>query len=170
MSFNINNKLSFIGSFQFLSSSLDSLVKNLNKDDFNYLSQEFGNNVLELVKQKGFYPYEYMTEEEFPSKEKFPNIKITDKEYKHVINVWKKFEMKTMKDYHDLYLKCDVLLSADVFKKFRNNSLKNYGLCPSHYLSAPGLSWDAMLKMTKLSLNLFQILTCIYSLKKVQEV
>ena len=61
MSFTINNKLSFIDSFQFLSSSLDSLVKNLNKDDFKYLSQEFDNNVLDLVKQKGFYPYEYMS-------------------------------------------------------------------------------------------------------------
>ena len=49
MSFNINNKLSFIDSFQFLSSSLDSLVKNLNKDDFRYLKQEFDNNVLDLV-------------------------------------------------------------------------------------------------------------------------
>ena len=44
--------------------------------------------------------------------------------------------MKSTKDYHDLYLKCDVLLLADVFEKFRNNSLKNYGLCRSHYLSA----------------------------------
>ena len=59
-----------------------------------------------------------------------------------------------MKDYHDLYLKFDVLLSADVFEKFRNNTLKNYGLCPSHYLSAPSLSWDAMLKMTKIDLEL----------------
>ena len=74
-----------------------------------------------------------------------------------------------MKDYYDFCLKCDVLLLADVFEKFRNNSLKNYGLCPSHYLSAPGLSWDAILKMKKIKLNLFQILTCIYSLKKVQE-
>ena len=48
--------------------------------------------------------------------------------------------MKTMKDYHDLYLKCEVLLIADVFKKFRSNSLKSYGLCPSHYLSTLGLS------------------------------
>ena len=48
--------------------------------------------------------------------------------------------MKTMKDYHDLYLKYDVLLLADVFQKFRKNSLKNYGLCQSHYLSALGLS------------------------------
>ena len=62
--------------------------------------------------------------------------------------------MKTMKDYHDLYLKCDVLLLADVFEKFGNNSLNNYGLCTSHYLSAPGLSWDSMLKMTKIELEL----------------
>ena len=54
--------------------------------------------------------------------------KISDKEYQHVLKVWNKFEMKTMKDYHDLYLKCDVLLSVDVFRKFRNNGLKNYGL------------------------------------------
>ena len=62
--------------------------------------------------------------------------------------------MKTMKDYHDLYLKCDVLLLADVFENFENNSLKNYGLCPSHYLSAPALSWDPMLNMTKVELQL----------------
>ena len=79
MSFTINDKLSFIDSFQFLSSSLDSLVKNLNK----YLSQEFENNVLDLVKQKEFYPYEYITnfekfKEELPSKENFYRS-LTDK-------------------------------------------------------------------------------------------
>ena len=59
-----------------------------------------------------------------------------------------------MKDYCDLYLKCDVLLLADVFEKFRNGSLKNNGLCPSHYLSTPALSWDATLNMTKVELVL----------------
>ena len=102
-----------IDSFQFLSFSLESLVKKLNKDDFKYLSQEFDKNKLDLVKQKGFYPYEYMTDsekfkEKLPSKEKFYSSltgkKIRDKEYHHVINVWNKFEMKTLKDYHDLYL------------------------------------------------------------------
>ena len=66
-------------SFQFLSSSLDSLVKNLAKDDFKYLSQEFDNKVVDLVKQKGFYPYEYMSDfekfkEHLPSKEKFYSL------------------------------------------------------------------------------------------------
>ena len=62
MSFNINNKLHFIDSFQFISSSLDSLVKNLGKDDFKYLNQKFDNDVLDLLKQKGFYPYEYKSD------------------------------------------------------------------------------------------------------------
>ena len=76
MSFSINNKLSFVDRFQFLSSSLERLIENLNKDDFKYLSQELHNNVLDLVKQKGFYPNEYMSnfekfKEELSSKEKF---------------------------------------------------------------------------------------------------
>ena len=130
MSFTINNKLSFIDSFQFLSSLLDSLVKNLNKNTFY---QEFDNNVLDLVKQKGFFLYEYMSDfenfkEELPSKENFNSAlidrKINDKEYERVLNVWKKVEMKTWKDYHDLYLKCDVFLLDDLLEKFRNDSLK----------------------------------------------
>ena len=72
MSFTINNKLSFTIGFQFLSSSLDSLGKHLSKDDFKYLSPEFDNNVLDLIKQKEFYSYEYMSDfetfkEELPS-------------------------------------------------------------------------------------------------------
>ena len=149
MSFSISNKLRFIDSFQFLSSPLNSLLKNLWINDFKYLSQRFDNNVLDLVKQKGFYPYEYMSyfekfKEQLPSKEKFYSSltgkNVSAKEYKHVLRVWNKFERKTMKDYHDLYLKCDVLLLVAVFEKFRNNDLKNYGLCPSHYLSTPALS------------------------------
>ena len=72
MRFSIKNKLCFIDSFQFIISSFHILVKNLIKDDFKYLSQVFNNNVLDLVKQKGFYPYEYMNDfekfkKEFPS-------------------------------------------------------------------------------------------------------
>ena len=80
----------------------------------------------------------------------------------------KKIEMKTMKDYQDLHLKCDVLFLVDVFGKFRNNNLKNYRLSPSHLLSVPGLM--QCFKRQKSNLNLFQILTCKYSSKKVQEV
>ena len=62
--------------------------------------------------------------------------------------------MKTMGDYHDLYLKTDVLLLADVFEKFIKTCLNYYGLDPCHYFSSPGLSWDAMLKMTGIELEL----------------
>ena len=139
----------------------------MRKDDFKYLSQVFDNNVLDPVKLKGFYPYEYMSDfqkfkEELPSKETFYSSltgkKSSDKKCEHVLKLWHKFEMKAMKDYHDLYLKNDVLLLADVFEKFRNNRFKNYGLCLSHYLSAPALSWIQCLNLTKfLSLNLFQL-------------
>ena len=158
VNFNINNKLVFINSFQFLLSLLDSLVKNLGKNDFKYLNREFDSKILDLIKQKGFYPYEYTRDfeklkEELPNKGKFYSSltgkKTCDKEYEHVLTVWNKFEMKKMKDYHDLYLKCDALLLADVFEKFRNYSFKSSGLCSSHFLNAPALSWDAMLNMTK---------------------
>ena len=95
--------------------------------------------------------------EQLPKKRKFysslTNTKNNDKEHEDVLKVSNKSEMKTMEDYHDLYLQCDVLLLAHVFEKFRNNGLKNYGLCPIHYLSALALSWDAMLNMTKVELE-----------------
>ena len=84
MSFGINDKLRFNDTFQLLSFSLDSQVKNLNKDYFNYLSQEFDNNELDLVNQKGFYPYEYMSgfekfKEELSSKKKLYSLLIGKK-------------------------------------------------------------------------------------------
>ena len=63
------------------------------------------------------------------------------------------FEIKTLGQYHDLYLKTDVLLLCDVFEKFISVCLKDYGLDPCHYFSSPGLSWDAMLKMTGIRLD-----------------
>ena len=90
------------------------------------MSQEFDNNALDLVIQKGFYPYEYMSDfehlkEELPIKETFysslTNRKISDTENDHVLKVWNKFEMKTMKDYHYWYLKWEVLSLVDVFEK-----------------------------------------------------
>ena len=96
MSFTINNKLCFIERFQPLCSSLDSLVKNLDENDFKYLSQELDNNVLDLIKQEGFDPYGYMShfesfKEELPSEEKFYSLvndrKNSGKVYEHVLNV-----------------------------------------------------------------------------------
>ena len=110
MSFNnISINLSFINSFQFLSSLLNSLVQNLDKDVFKYSSQEYDNNALGTVNQNGFYPYGYMSEfekfkEDLSSKEKFysplTDKKFNDQEYEHVLNVWNKSEIKTNKNYH----------------------------------------------------------------------
>ena len=73
---------------------------------------------------------------------------IKEKDYLHALKVWNKFKMNSMGEYHDHYLKTDVLLLTGVFEKFINICLKDYGLDTCHYFSSPGLSSDAMLKMT----------------------
>ena len=78
---------------------------------------------------------------------------INDEDYLTCKKIWNEFNMKNMGDYHDHYLKKDVLLLADVFEKFIDTCLKFYGLDPCHYFSSPGLSWDAMLKMTEIELE-----------------
>ena len=101
-------------------------------------------------------------EEGLPSIENFysklTGEDISDYDYNHAENVWKKNKCKTMGEYHDLYLKSDVLILADVFENFRKKKKKKrkeyYNLDPAHYLSCPGFSWDAMLKMTIINLEL----------------
>ena len=78
---------------------------------------------------------------------------ISEKEYQRARDFWKVFEVKDLGQYHDLYLKTDVLLLCDVFEKFINVCLGDYGLEPCHYFSSPGLSCDAMLKMTGIQLG-----------------
>ena len=78
---------------------------------------------------------------------------ISEEEYQRANSVWNTFKRNTLRDCHDLYLKTDVLLLADVFQKFIKTCLDYYGLDPCHYFSAPGLSWDSMLKMTKIELE-----------------
>ena len=77
---------------------------------------------------------------------------ITDEDYQHAQTVWKKFNIGTMKDYHNLYSLSDVLLLADIFENFRNICMIHYRLDPALYFSAPGLAWDAALKITKVQL------------------
>ena len=73
-------------------------------------------------------------------------------EYERALKAWDRFEMKTIKDYHNSYLKCHILLLANALGKF--SCLKSYGLYLTHYLSGPTLSWDAMRNMTKVELEL----------------
>ena len=152
----INSNLGFMGSMQFMKSSLDLLVKNLMSEDLKYLSEEYSGELLKLVKEKGVYLYEYIGS---PDKcNFFSSLKdsgISEEVYQRVNNVCNTFKMNTLKDYHDLYLKTDVLLLADVFETFIKTCLNYYGLDPCHYFSAPGLSWDGMLKTTKIELETY---------------
>ena len=75
------------------------------------------------------------------------------KKYLHAVDVWDVFKVNTMGDYYDLYLKTDVLLLADVFEKFINTCLEYYGLDPCQYFRSPELSWNAMLKVTGIELE-----------------
>ncbi|CAB3978759.1 Hypothetical predicted protein [Paramuricea clavata] len=85
---------------------------------------------------------------------KLNNEDISDVDYKRAQTVWNTFNMQTMRDYHDLYLKTDVLLLADVMENFRKVCKTNYGLDPMWYYTAPGLAWDAALKLTEVELEL----------------
>ena len=147
----------------FLNSSLDTLVKDLGSEDFKYLSREFSGEKLELVRKKGVYPYEYMDSFKRFKEDKLPDIDcflsslkncdITEKEYQRACNVWKVFGFKNLGEYHDLFLKTDVLLLCDIFEKFIDVCLKDYRLDPCHYFSSPGIFWGSMLKMTGVKLE-----------------
>ena len=149
--------------------SLQKLVKNLSDNYFKYLTEEFTFKNLELLKQKDAYPYEYkgsfkkFSEEKLPDKncfhsslkagkigdngEKLDGL-ISSEDYLTCNKIWNEFNIENMGDYHDHYLKKDVLLLVNVFEKFIGTSLKFYNLDPCGYVSSPELSWDAMLKMS----------------------
>ena len=117
-----------------------------------------------LLLRKGVYPYEYMDnwegfdETSLPNKESFySNLNmenIDDIDYRHGNNVFKRFKLKNLGEYHDLYVQSDTLLLADVFENFKNTCLDVYELDPAHFLSLPGLAWQACLKKTGIELEL----------------
>ena len=159
-------EMRFIDSYKFTLKPLDSLVKTLGEDQFETLTSQMSIDPesLNLLKRKGVFPYEYMTDfsklsaTSLPSKEAFysqlTDSHITDKDYDHAKKVWSTFNCETMRDYHDLYLKTDVLLLADVMTEFRKTCKKAYELEALHYYTSPGLAWDAMLKYTEIELDL----------------
>ena len=121
-------------------------------------------NKFVMLLRKGVYPYEYMdgwdrfNEKIIPSKELFYSSltmeNITEIDYIHANNVFKTFKLNNLADYHDLYVKSDTLLLADVFENFRKACIKTYELDPAHFISLPGLAWQACLKKTEVELEL----------------
>ena len=160
-----NVKLRFIDSLRFMQSSLDRLSSNLTDKQCKNLAMYYsGKDVFSLMRKKGVYPYEYMNswkrfrDVELPTKEKFYSMlnmkNVNDLDYEHARDVWKTMKVKDMGEYHDIYLKTDVLLLADVFENFRDICVRHYRLDPAHFYTAPGLAWNAALKITGVSLEL----------------
>ena len=160
--------LVFKDSLQFLNVSLERLAANLLKagrENFVHLLNEFPiDDNVDLLLRKGVYPYDYMdsferfAEVELPPIEgfysKLYDAPITSTEYEHAKNVWNKFNCQNIGEYHDLYLKTDVMLLADVWECFSKTCFDKYKLDPAHYVSAPHLTWDAMLLNTGVSIGL----------------
>ena len=148
---------------------------NYNKENICYICKKgfnndkvrdychFTNKFLILLR-KGVYPYEYMdgwnkfNEKVLPSKESFYSSlimeDISETDYAHANNVFKKFNINNLGEYHDLYVRSDTLLLADIFENFKQSCLENYELDPAHFTSLPGLAWQAYLKKKNVELEL----------------
>ena len=143
--------------------------KDFNKELIKRLENtyEFCNGSLNkfiLLLRKGVYPYEYMdnwerfNETSLPNEESFySNLNmenINDIDYRHGNNVFKRFKLKNLGEYHDFYVQSDTLLLADVFENFRNTCIEVYELDPLQFLSLLGLAWQACLRKTNVKLEL----------------
>ena len=155
----------FLDSYCFLSWSLDALVTTLETKDYCQLSNHFQKNC-DILQKKGVFPYSFFDSFEKLSEKLLPQhadqwinslsgqIDVSEEDIQHANKVWNMFGCKKLGDYLMLYLKTDVILLADVFEKCRRLFDQVYGLDPCHYYSAPNISWDAMLKTTKVKLDL----------------
>ena len=161
----VKHEIRFLDSLKFTLSGLEGLVKNLSREDLEETTRFFGEEI-DLVSRKGVYPYEFMDDFEKFKKQSLPKKtsffsrlkqeKVSDEDFDHAQRDWKEFELKNMGDFHDLYLKTDVLLLADVMENFRKLCEKHYELDPAHFFTIPGMAWDAMLKITGIELELLK--------------
>ena len=165
----VSNAQRFLDSFQFMAQGLDALAKTLKKKDFLLLKDHFTQTNPDadwtLLTEKGFFPYSYL--DSFGTfKEPLPpfgncwknsltgKIDKTEAQYAQALHIYNLFQCQCLGDYHDIYLKIDVFILADVFQLFRKVCMKVYSLVPAHFFSAPNLSWEAMLITTRATLGL----------------
>ena len=159
--------------------------KNYKKDFNKELITRFANthefcnaniNKFVLLLRKYIYPYEHMNSRERFHETSLPDKKafyselylkdITDKDYAHAQKVFEEFGLKNLGDYHGLYVQSDTLLLADIFENFRNKCIEIYKLDPAHFLSAPGLAWQAYLKKTGVELELLTDIDMLLMVEK----
>ena len=149
----------FLDSYQFMSSSLASLVNNLDNLPFTeVLQRDYPNLTNETIKRKGVFPYSYfnslskLQESSLPPRSAFRNDlsgeECTEEDYRFAQTAWREFDCQTFGDYLMVYLKLDVLLLACVFERFQSKTLEQDGLDPVHFVSLPGLSFLSAFKMT----------------------
>ena len=148
-----------------MSSSLDQLSSNLTDEQCKNLREFYPEeDVFQLLRRKGVYPYEYMNDWKrfdetcLPLKESFYSQlnleEISDKDYEHAEKVFRMMKCKDLGDYHDVYLASDTLLLVDIFETFRDTCLSHYSLDPAQFYTGPALAWGAALKITEVKLEL----------------
>jgi hypothetical protein len=175
------NNITIKDSYAHMSDSLAKLIKLLPEEKKIRLRSIVGNDETkyELINAKGHYPYEFvdsiakldtplseLRREHFDSK--LRQSKITEEEWEHVQKVIRVFDFKTLREYHDLYLRIDVLGLADVMASYRDVSIKANGLDPVHYMGLPGFSWDAGLKFTGVELENISDLDMFMAFEKLK--
>ena len=158
---NVYSRLKFVDTMNFMRTSLESLVSNLDRSKFEHTGKYYRGEELDLILRIGVYPYEYMTsvqrlsEQSLPPKEEFASLLgagvifdsdtiitpsyLSEEDYQHARKVFEVFGCENLTDYTRLYCKSDVLLLADVFESFINVCLEKYKLNPSHYITAPAM-------------------------------
>lgn len=150
-----------------MQSSLAKLVSDLVKEGMEHLElfdREFPQKEQqEMLLRKGVYPYTWMDcEKKFsvtklPPRTKFYNelskSHTTPEDYEHAQKVWERFHIRNMGEYHDLYLKCDVLQLGCVFERFRNMCIQNYQIDSLNFFTSAELAWSAALKITQCKLT-----------------
>lgn len=160
----------FIDSLRFLPASLSKLASQLPSEKKKILNYEFAHREnysvekIKLLERKGVFPYDYvdsfekLEETTLPQHADFFNEmneeNVSTDDYNFAHTVWNEFDIKTLDDYAELYLKTDILLLADVFQNFREKTYEIYELDPAHYLTLPSFSFDAMLKYTRAKIEL----------------
>lgn len=169
----------FIDSFKFMTASLEKLASYLENHEITastFAADGYTKEQIKLLRRKGIFPYDYVSnfdrlkEERLPSKADFKNkltdSDISDEDYSYVKNLWQEFNIHTLGEYSDLYLKVDILLTADVLESFRVTCMNSYEMDPLYFFTSPSLSWNAMLKYTGVEIELLTDIDMLLFIEK----